>query len=1505
MRIGRLELHGFKSFPDRTQFLFGSGISCVVGPNGSGKSNVVDALKWCVGEQSAKSLRGSEMQDVIFAGSSDRKPVGFAEVKLTLSADKGEPFPGEYAQLEELEVGRRLHRSGTSEYLINQNRVRRRDVIELFMDTGIGANLYSFIEQGQVDKMVRASPGERRQIVDEAAGIARYKVRRDQARSRLEATANQLDRVSDVEDEMARRLRSLERQVLKAARFRRLRALVRQDELDLSLVRYDELSGDRRALRGAHRGLVGQLSSTRRELARRESDLELRRSELEVIEAEVGRLRDALADVDGRRREVEATRSLQMERAAELARSAEEASAEASRASERAAKAAQEATDAEGLLKAAEAEVASATDERERAGLEAVAATELAATKRAALDEADRTLSEGRERSEALTRRLAALHAREEALPLEVTRSQQEVASWEARQAELADVLVVERADLEQAQARASHSQREVTTAEARVTETRERVLAAEQGRSEVEAELAALEGTEVDAHPTVREASANLLMKERALEAAKAERDSRLEERQRARRREVELAWQRVSRTEAEASARVAAWRAALVSAHEAGLAELERRFELQRADDEAAHRTSVEAAEAERRQALVEAETRASEVARQRVAELSGELDKCSAAASEAARELRSARRAVAECEAALDGARARADAVAREEAEALASLDGPLARQPSVLASLGLTATEAAELGAVVGARLALPVVGLAALQEAVSSGQSLVAMTRIGTSLRDQVEVRVERVEGLAAAVEAVTAGAAAALDVHTGVRIEADGLTTVPRSEQAGRHAAERAARAAAAQKASAEAEQRLKQLRVVEASATAKAEEADAGLTAAREALGEAESGVLEAVADARRLVQAEMPDPAAAMELARVKSRERWHEARDAALRALSQSQREMLETVSQDGASAVAAVRELADAAARGVEDAEREHAAALVEQLDTLVQAAEEELTDGREALRAARMSASEERQRRRDVLHARRRAVSVVVSDVRAEADAAAAALGEARGRAVETKASVDAAAAAAARTEQELARCGDRLARASEQLDGLKADVLALGGELGEVELAVSAATESVASLDESRAVARDEADQAVVAAEEARSLSSTAEVRYATAVERNRSASMARSAAETRRDDALSVVTDAEARRVALESTEAEARVAAASAGDEATELESARAEAWEKVQDAKERLQRNRKGLSAAESNATELRASERDLAERADVLKSDLDRVQQEIELLRHRADERYQTSLPALLDRLHARGAIDLTVSEEAAAGLTVSGRVIDGVPPRSVAVSDLLDRERVEEVAARLEENRGALNRLGEVNLGAVEEFVELSSRHEELVTQREDLESSMQSIRAAIAKMNRTCRQRFRDAFDRINENFQEAYPRLVGGGAARLSLTDEDDLLETGVDIFVQPPGKRLQNLSLLSGGEKAMTAIALLIAVFQVKPSPFCVLDEVDAPLDEANGARFNEMLKDLSRLTQFVVVTHNRKTMECADALYGVTMADPGVSRLVSVDL
>jgi chromosome segregation protein len=202
-------------------------------------------------------------------------------------------------------------------------------------------------------------------------------------------------------------------------------------------------------------------------------------------------------------------------------------------------------------------------------------------------------------------------------------------------------------------------------------------------------------------------------------------------------------------------------------------------------------------------------------------------------------------------------------------------------------------------------------------------------------------------------------------------------------------------------------------------------------------------------------------------------------------------------------------------------------------------------------------------------------------------------------------------------------------------------------------------------------------------------------------------------------------------------------------------------------------------------------------------------------------------------------------------------------------------------------------------------RVKLDRLGAVNMMAIEQFDELSTRHTFLSTQRKDLVESIAATGETIKRIDDTTRQRFRDAFDTINVNFQQTFSTLFGGGRAGLTLLDENDLLETGIEIIAQPPGKRLQSVQLLSGGEKALTAIALMFAIFKYKPSPFCVLDEIDAPLDDANIGRFVEMLKGMLQHTQFILITHNRKTMEIADRLYGVTMEEPGVSKLVSLRL
>jgi chromosome segregation protein len=231
-----------------------------------------------------------------------------------------------------------------------------------------------------------------------------------------------------------------------------------------------------------------------------------------------------------------------------------------------------------------------------------------------------------------------------------------------------------------------------------------------------------------------------------------------------------------------------------------------------------------------------------------------------------------------------------------------------------------------------------------------------------------------------------------------------------------------------------------------------------------------------------------------------------------------------------------------------------------------------------------------------------------------------------------------------------------------------------------------------------------------------------------------------------------------------------------------------------------------------------------------------------------------------------------------------------------------------PPEPVGLSrsdaEWATRPRDERVR-HLDEVSKRMQALGEVNIGAIEEHEELAERQRFLSEQKADLENTVEQLREAIARINRASRKRFRETFDAVNERFQQNFPRLFRGGKASLSLTEADDVLDAGVDILAQPPGKRLQNVNLLSGGEKTLTALALLVSLFQVHPSPFFLLDEVDAALDDANVGRFNEIVREMSAQSQFLVITHNKATIEIADVLYGVTMEEKGVSKVVSVQL
>jgi chromosome segregation protein len=291
-------------------------------------------------------------------------------------------------------------------------------------------------------------------------------------------------------------------------------------------------------------------------------------------------------------------------------------------------------------------------------------------------------------------------------------------------------------------------------------------------------------------------------------------------------------------------------------------------------------------------------------------------------------------------------------------------------------------------------------------------------------------------------------------------------------------------------------------------------------------------------------------------------------------------------------------------------------------------------------------------------------------------------------------------------------------------------------------------------------------------------------------------------------------------------------------------------------------------VTQAKEKFEDLRLEIQEAEAGVRELRKKVDSLGKQLSDRDREIVQINADIGLLRERVSERTKLVLEEMVGEFHSRR------------------------PPTDKTVE-------------RRDELRHLIERMGAVNLLAIQEYEDAQERHADLTSQRDDTQQALDSLQKAIAKLNRECRKRFREAFTVINERFQEIFPTLFEGGKARLELTDETDMLETGVEIFAQPPGKKIGNLSVMSGGEKALTAVALIFAMFRFRPSPFCLLDEVDAPLDDVNVGRVMDMLRTMTERSQFILVTHSKITMERADRLYGVTMEEPGITKLISVRL
>ncbi len=1190
MRLKKLEINGFKSFREKVVVDFSPGISGIVGPNGCGKSNIADAIRWVMGEQRVKTLRGKKMDDVIFNGSDEAAPVGLAEVSMILEAD-GQQFPGSYAGCSEMMITRRLFRDGESEYTINKIPCRLLDVREFFMGTGVGARTYSLVEQGSVASLVEAKPEERRQFIEEAAGISKYKSRKESAVRKMEATRENMVRLNDILREVKTQLNAISRQAKKAEQYKALKQSLKEAETAVALQTCSELTAAR-ASREAEKSA----------LEKRETEV---RTRMQALEAAQEKLKAEVLDNEGListfQEKLYATKNTIniKEQGIEFSRR---------KIADLAARRAKDLAEGE-ALKQREGETGGEIDALRSAAAEA---SERIGTLREEVDEGGQALEELRLMDRACRQGL------------------------EEKKVRYIDI-VTEKAKLKNTIA----------------------------GLGRMVEDFGMREAREV---------------------------------------REIE----ETGRRSAELGRTLDNLRSGL-AADEGGLAELgERREEI---GDEL-ERARGELAESDERIAALREENSRKE---SRLNSLR-EFEESYAGCNEGVKSL-------------MTGAKGQnRPAPSREHFLGLVAEQIRVPREYE-------TAVEA-----VLGEKLQYVVV-------------------------KDQTD-----------GVRAIDYLKSASLGRGSFVPLEVRPHTSaVP----------------------VAEFEHLREAVPLVER-------------ISVRE---ESRAIVNELLGDVLLI-----PNLLSGISL--------WR-------------QNGFCGTFVTPEGDIISPSGILTGGSGSGSERSllrnRRE-----IEELTEEVERLQDELQQEQEG---------------------RKKAASLI------------------------------------AQWDEELLRIRSRLHLTELRINGLRKDVERYEGESRQVGERLKALRFNRENLAAEAAAAREkivrhEAEMKAVEAREA-------ELNSAMAVDRERGETLRSDLEERER-----ALTERKVRLASVEEKwEADRRALArleASLGDHAREIAARMADAASCESESEAQARHIATEEEALKGLYAEHEAVEKELSGRRD--------AQQEKEnLLRAREGEIREVK--KILDG-QLREAADLEVAAREVA-LQMENLRANLQEKYGVDLTLLLPeftplaKEALAELAEKVARDRQTVDNFGEVNLLALSEHEELKTRFEFLTGQIADLNTSLETLQKTITRINTISRQRFAETFTGVNKCFQEVFSRLFPGGRAELHLTDENDLLETGVDIEIRIPGKRPQSVTLLSGGEKSLSAIALIFSILLYRPVPFVLLDEVDAALDDTNIGLFNRLVKETATQSQILMITHNKRSMEIADSLFGVTIQKKGVSTLVSVSL
>ena len=1175
MKIKRLEISGFKSFADKVILDFQQGVTGVVGPNGCGKSNIVDAIRWCMGEQSAKNLRGKAMEDIIFAGSESRKALGLAEVSLVFSTEDG-LAPARYLDYSEVQLTRRLYRNGDSDYLINKTPCRLLDITELFMDTGVGTRAYSIIEQGKIGQILHSRPEERRFLIEEAAGVTKYKSRKHLALKKIEATRLNLSRLGDVLGEIRRQLSSLQRQAKKAEKFRELREELREIELLFTAREYREAQDN-----------------------------------CEVAELELAALNDRIRQIFG----ASSNSELKVEEAKLLLLEAEKKLAATQ----------------ENIFRV-KGEFDSSGNRLEFQRRELSSLNARIARLESETDELATRMTDQSAERETLELRRDNTAIESAILLQEMQQSEAGLTTLQQAEEELNRALEAKRKELFSSMSESAQLKSRLETAEKRLQSLSERIL--RHGR----------EGIQIQERMETARRRAEALNVE--LTSVREELEAHKVEQSQLRKREEELAIR---------------------------LPELEKLWQGKR--DQLNRNAS-------RLHSLKELEARFDGYGQ-------GVRSLMNAGGN------KFASRGVL------------ADTVTAP-AELETALEALLAdRLQSILCgndSDVLQALEYLKAGKGGRASLVLPV----------SHNPKTASVPEGATSLLDQVQASGE----FAGVIRLMLAGCYLVDTIN--------GALSLARMHP---------------------------ELNFV----TLEGDMVTLGGVVTGGSADQVQHGIIHKKREIRELENS--------------------------------------VATLEQETG------------------EAGRERDGVRLELL---------EVTEGIKA------NASE--------LHRIELKLAGLTRDLQQSAE--------------ETS-----------RMEERLALQAMEAANLEEEKDTLESEQKTAQARMKEVSTVAIDLEAVMTTLKDEQEERRSElalAREKVVAVR----------VQAATLKEQHEAAVKNLEALERSREDLLKR-NNADLDELAKgksELAELEKNIAAGTELLEALIIRQAAAE--KQLGIVRQEYETAAAVLAEYESAAKQLRDEHEAVRQAQADWSLKFSTVSMKAEHLERTLLEKSRITMAEALKRLETAG------------------------------FDENLRLSRKTELQRLLEE-------MGEVNLMAIEEYAEMEERFNFLSTQKEDLEESLQTLQQAIQRINRTTRQRFLETYNLVNAKFQEVFPRLFCGGKAELRLTNEEDLLETGIDIIVQPPGKKLQNVTLLSGGEKALTAVALIFSIFLIKPTPFCLLDEVDAPLDDANIGRFNEMVREMSDISQFIIITHNKATMQVADTLYGITMESPGTSKIVSVKL